>query len=202
MIKSSAIGASLLAALLLFGCATGGTQVTRTASDEVVDLSGRWNDTDSRLTAEYMVESMLSRPWLENFVVDEGKSPVVIVGSVRNRSSEHIETLTFIKDIERELVNSGRVTFVASAAEREEVREEREDQQSQATEETANRLAAETGADFMMQGTITSQTDAIEGQRVTLYKVDMELIHLENNQKVWIDTKEIKKVVEQSKTSW
>ena len=187
--------------LLIGGCATGPT-VTRTAADEVIDLSGRWNDTDSRLTAETMVTSMLSGGWLERFISDEGREPVVIVGSIRNRSSEHIDAETFIKDIERELVNSGRVIFVAGGEARDEVRDEREDQQSNATQATAAALAAETGADFMMQGVITSQTDAIEGKRATLYKVDMELIDLENNQKVWIDTKEIKKLVEQKKANW
>lgn len=190
-----------VAVVLIGGCATGPT-VTRTASDEVIDLSGRWNDTDSRLTAETMVSSMLSGGWLERFTSDEGRPPVVIVGSIRNKSSEHIDAETFIKDIERELINSGRVTFVAAGAAREELRDEREDQQSNATQSTAAALAAETGADYMMQGVITSQTDAIDGKRATLYKVDMELIGLENNQKVWIDTKEIKKLVEQKKNSW
>ncbi len=187
--------------LLIAGCATGPT-VTRTASDEVIDLSGRWNDTDSRMTAETMVSSMLSGGWLERFRSGEGREPVVIVGTVRNKSSEHIDADTFIKDIERELVNSGQVIFVVGGEARKELRDERDDQQSNATQSTAAALAAETGADYMMQGTITSQTDAIEGTRATLYKVDMELISLENNQKVWIDTKEIKKLVEQKKNSW
>jgi uncharacterized protein (TIGR02722 family) len=187
--------------LLAAGCSTSPT-VTRTASDEVIDLSGRWNDTDSRLTAETMVSSMLSSAWLEQFISNEGREPVVIVGSIRNRSSEHIDAETFIKDIERELINSGRIIFVAGGDAREEVREERDDQQSNSTQSSAAALAAETGADFMMQGVITSQTDAIDGKRATLYKVDMELIGLENNQKVWIDTKEIKKLVEQKNASW
>lgn len=192
----------LLAATVIMGGCSTAPKVTRTASDEVIDLSGRWNDTDSRLTAETMVSSMLSSAWLERFISDESREPVVIVGSIRNRSSEHIDSETFIKDIERELINSGRVIFVAGGDARDEVREERDDQQSNATQNTAAALAAETGADFMMQGVITSQTDAIDGKRATLYKVDMELIGLENNQKVWIDVKEIKKLVEQKKASW
>jgi uncharacterized protein (TIGR02722 family) len=187
--------------LLAVGCSSSPT-VTRTASDEVIDLSGRWNDTDSRLTAETMVSSMLSSAWLEQFISNEGREPVVIVGSIRNRSSEHIDAETFIKDIERELINSGRIIFVAGGDAREEVRVERDDQQSNSTQSSAAALVAETGADFMMQGVITSQTDAIDGKRATLYKVDMELIGLENNQKVWIDTKEIKKLVEQKNASW
>lgn len=190
----------ILAIVSLAGCAS--TKVTRTSSDEVIDLSGRWNDTDSRLTAEEIVSDCLNRPWIDDFLAENGEKPVVIVGSVRNKSSEHIEVLTFVKDIERELINSGRVRFVASKIEREEVREERDDQQSNSTEETANALAAETGADYMMQGVITSITDAIEGKKVVKYQVSMELIHLESNEKVWIGSKEVKKLIEQSKSKW
>jgi uncharacterized protein (TIGR02722 family) len=187
--------------LLAVSCATAPT-VTRTSADEVIDLSGRWNDTDARLTAEAMVSSMLSGGWLAKFISSESREPVVIVGTISNRSSEHIDAITFVKAIERELINSGQVVFVAGGEERNEIREEREDQQSSATMATAAALAAETGADYMMQGVITSQTDAIDGKRATLYKVDMELVDLETNQKVWIDTKEIKKLVEQKKASW
>ncbi|MDC7239985.1 MAG: penicillin-binding protein activator LpoB, partial [Spirochaetales bacterium] len=153
-------------------------------------------------TAETIVSDCLSRFWLDDFIAANGERPVVIVGSIRNRSSEHIEVLTFVKDIEKELINSGRVRFVASSTEREEVRAEREDQQSNATEETAKALAAETGADYMMQGVITSITDAIEGKRVVRYQVSMELIHLETNEKAWIGSNEVRKFIEQSKSSW
>lgn len=191
----------ILTLVLIFsGCAS--TKVTRTSTDEVIDLSGRWNDTDARLTAEELISDVLSRVWLENFTSKEGSKPVVIVGTIRNKSSEHIETETFVKEMERELINSGKVRFVASKLEREEVREERVDQQSQATEETAAALAAETGADFMLKGVITSITDAIEGKRVVTYKVDMELIDLESNEKVWIGSNEVKKFIKQSKANW
>jgi len=185
---------------LILGCA--GTKVTRTSSDEITDLSGRWNDTDSRLTAETMVSSMLSHVWLENFTSEKGRKPVIIVGRISNRSSEHIDSVTFIKDIERELINSGQVEFVAGGLAREEIRKEREDQQSHATAETAAALAAETGADFIMQGVIATQTDAISGKRTVLYKVDMELVNLVSNQKAWLGTKKIKKLVEQKKIGW
>lgn len=189
--------------MLLGSCATGsGTTVSRIAADEVVDLSGRWNDSDSRLVAEKMIESLLSSRWLNNFRNEEGRDPVVIVGYISNRSSEHIETRTFTKDIERELVNSGEITFVASSDERLQLRDEKLDQQGNATEESMAALAAETGADYMLTGVFTTQTDAVEGRKVVLYTVDMELIDIETNQKVWIDSKDIKKYIERSKNSW
>ncbi len=185
-------------ALLLGSCTT--YSVSRVSADTQIDLSGRWNDTDSRQVAQDMIDDVLRRPWLVDFVGRAGEKPVVIVGGIRNRSSEHIDSGIFTKDIERELINSGQVRFVASSEEREGVRDERMDQQIQANPETIARLGMETGADFYLGGVITSQTDAIEGKRVISYKVDLELIHIETNEKVWIGSKQIKKYIEQRRS--
>ncbi len=188
--------------LFVLSCAGPTRTVQRVQVDKTIDLSGHWNDTDARLTAEAMVRDVLSKPWLRNFIREHNRQPVVIVGQIRNRSSEHIETDMFIKDIERELLNSGQVKFVASDKERKAVRNERLDQQSYASPETAKQLANELGADFMLQGEITSVTDAFEGQRVVKYQVNLELIDIEKNTKVWIGQKEIKKFIRQKKYTW
>ena len=183
--------------LFLVACGPSRT-VQRTSVDTTVDLSGRWNDTDSRLTAKKMIDGLLDSRWITNFQKEHNRKPVIIVGTIRNNSSEHIQTKIFIKDIERELINSGEVKFVASSDERSEVRDERADQQQYSSMETAKRLANETGADFMLKGVISTQNDYFDGQAVKYYQVDLELINLETNEKVWMDTKKIKKIVEQS----
>ena len=188
--------------VLLFNCAGPSRSVSRMGADEATDISGRWNDTDSRLVAEAMVRDVLSRPWLGNFVEQNDKKPVVIVGNIRNKSSEHIPVDVFIKDIERELINSAQVTFVASQEQREQIREERMDQQSFASMETAKQLANETGADYMMQGAINSIVDSFEGKKTVFYQVDLELIDLESNTKVWRGDKQMKKLIEQNRYSW
>ncbi len=165
-------------------------------------MSGRWNDTDSGLVAEQMVTDLVYRPWLSDFMLDMDKKPAVIVGNIRNMSSEHIQTETFIKDIERELINSGKVKFVATSDERKEIRTERDEQQTFSSEETAKAIAQETGADFMMKGTITSITDAVDGKAAVFYQIDLELINIESNEKVWIGSKEIKKFIAKGKTKW
>ncbi len=192
----------LLPLFILISCSGPVRTVKRVQVDQTIDLSGHWNDTDARLTAKSMVQDVLSRPWLRNFLRQYNRQPVVIVGRIRNRSSEHIETDMFIKDIERELLNSGQVKFVASDRERQAIRNERLDQQSFANPETAKELANELGADFMLQGEITSVTDSFEGKRVVKYQVNLELIDIENNAKVWIGQKEIKKFIQQKKYTW
>jgi hypothetical protein len=110
----------VLASFLVAGC---GTKVTRIDANETTDLSGAWNDTDSRLVAEEMIADALSHPWTSNFAGETGRAPAVIVGTVRNFSHEHINMNTFIADMERALVNSGRIEFVASKIGRASCRE-------------------------------------------------------------------------------
>lgn len=187
-------------AILLPGCKS--TKVERIEVDEVRDLSGRWNDTDSRLVSEEMIADLAKRSWIEEYTAKYGKKPVVIVGTIRNKSSEHIETETFSKDLERELVNNGRTKFVANKFERGELREERKEQQTWSREETQKRLAAETGADYMLQGSIKTIIDQ-EGKRsIKFYQIDLELVHLESNEKSWIGSKKIKKDIKKSRMSW
>ncbi|MBU0475305.1 MAG: penicillin-binding protein activator LpoB [Bacteroidetes bacterium] len=181
----------------LAGCGSSRT-VTRTSTDTTVDLSGRWNDTDSRITAKKMIDGLLESRWISAFAKDNTRKPVVIVGTIKNSSSEHIQTKVFSKDIERELINSGEVKFVASSEERSEIRDERSEQQQYSSMETAKRLANETGADFMLRGVISTQNDSFDGQAVKFYQVDLELINLETNEKVWLDSKKIKKLVDQA----
>src|SRR5512132_3095449 len=151
------VGSLFLAALVMSGCAS--TKVTRVDTASVTDLSGRWNDTDSRLVAEAMIKEAISQPWLGNYTRAKGHAPVVIIGTIANRSLEHINVQTFISDLERELTNSQQVTFVAGRGEREEIREERRDQAVSALEYTQKSPGKEFGADFMLRGTISMIED-------------------------------------------
>ncbi len=178
--------------LFLAGC---GRRVQRVSPGTVIDLSGRWNDTDSRLVAKAMINDCLNHPWLSEFLTKYGKKPVVVVGGIRNLSSEHIPVQTFINDIERAFVNSGKIRVVANAAERLQIREERRQQIDWASPETRKRLRNELGADFMMIGDISSIEDQEGGKKVIFYQVDLELVNLETNEKVWIGTKKIKKYI-------
>jgi len=191
--------AGLFALLVLIGGCSSSPKVTRTSSDEVIDVSGYWNDTDSQMVSEEMIADSLGRVWIDEWRGASGEKPTVIVGSIRNQSSEHINTRTFTKDLERAFVNSGRVRLVASSDERSGLRSERLDQLRNATIDTAKSMGKEIGADFMLIGGINSIVDAAGGKQVRFYQVELELINLESNEKVWIGQKKIKKIVEQSR---
>jgi penicillin-binding protein activator len=182
----------IAAALALGACAT---KVERISPEQVRDLSGNWNDTDSQLVSKEMISDALSQAWLDNYQRAHGKQPAVIVGEIRNLSHEHINVNTFIGDMERALINSGRVEFVASKQEREEIREERKDQDINAREDTRKAMGMELGADFMLKGTMNTILDTEGKEQVRYYQIDLNLISLADNRIVWVGQKKIKKFV-------
>jgi len=191
----------IIGSLLVMACGSS-REVSRIDPETVIDLSGNWNDSDARFVAEEMIADCLSRVWITDFAASNGEKPFVTVGTIRNKSSEHIDTETFTNDFERELINSGQVRFVASRGQRDEIRDERMDQQEHASDETVKQLAQETGADFLLMGSISTITDQIEGRKIVFYQTDLEMINIESNEKVWIGSKEIKKDITQSGKKW
>lgn len=193
------LGLSLFILPFLFACAT---KVQRMDAQEIKDVSGRWNDTDSQMVAQEMIQDCLNSGWYNKTVAKLGKEPVVIVGTVVNDSMEHINTATFVEEIQRALINSGKVEFVASKNERGELRQERLEQDEFASEETRKAFGREVGADFMLSGVLNSIVDSQNKKAVVFYQVNMKLINIETNQIVWNGQKQIKKYVTRSKTSW
>jgi uncharacterized protein (TIGR02722 family) len=192
---------SLISLLLtaLLGLTACGTQVERVDVEETHDLSGAWNDTDSRLVSEEMINDMLSRPWRQDYTNRYRKQPTVIVGTVRNLSHEHVNVNTFVNDIERAMINSGKVTFVASSQERQEIRDERKDQDLHAREDTRKAMGQELGADFMLKGSINTIIDMEGKTQLRYYQVDLNLISLRDNRIAWVGQKKIKKLVKNSR---
>ena len=194
-----AIGACALLIVLLMSGACASTSVSRVDAATTTDLSGHWNDTDSRLVAEGMIKEALSQPWLNTYTGANKKPPVVVVGTVTNRSTEHINVQAFISDLSRELTNSGKVTFVAGKGEREEIREERREQAANALESTQKPPGKEIGADYLLRGSISSILDEAVGTKAIYYQVDLEMVDIANNVKSWFGQKKIKKVVERKR---
>lgn len=191
-----------LVALSMAACSK--TNVSRIDPASVTDLSGRWNDTDSRLVAEELIYQSLTGQWLvRTSDARGGEPPSVIVGTFRNRSSEHIPVGTFVADLERAFVNSGTVTLVAGGTERDELRDERDDQQVNARSDTRARLGQELGAQFILQGELQSIEDqetssrvGSRSEKIVFYQVDARIVDLETNVVVWAGQHKIKKYIE------
>lgn len=177
-------------------------QVDRLDADTSTDLSGRWNDTDARLVADQMIRDALAHPWSDEAQARLQRRPVVVVQAIRNRSLEHIDTSIFIQQLQRALLDSGRVDFVASAAERQELREERRDQDLNASDETRKEMGGEIGADYALGGEISATLDRQKGTSIMSYQVTLKLIDLATNRIAWTSLKKIKKRVQRAEMTW
>lgn len=185
-----------LSALLIFGSVSCNRKVTRISEKEEKDLSGRWNNTDSRLTAEELIKECHAGKWITNHTDKTGgKKPVVIVGFVTNKSHEHIDAETFMLDLEKSFINQGQVKLVQGGQKRNEIRGERADQQTNASESTMKKFGLEMGADYMLQGDINSIVDSYKNKKVVYYQINLQLTDLQSNEVVWIGDKKITKYI-------
>ncbi|MFC2096557.1 penicillin-binding protein activator LpoB [Bacteroidota bacterium] len=184
-----------LVIILTFGCAPK-RQVQRIETDQTIDLSGRWNDSDSKAVSDEMIKQLLHDKWITEYnSQNPDKRPILIVGLVKNKSHEHIDANTFIKNIEKAIIQDGTARLVQAGDKREALRTERVDQQDYASTETAKNWGLEFGADYMLQGTINSIVDTYKKEKIVYYQINLELSHLETNEIVWIGEKKIKKYI-------
>jgi len=117
------------------------------------------------------------------------------VGLVRNKSHEHIDAETFIRDIEKAVIKYQQVILVQAGEKRNELRTEKADQQEFASPESKKKWGKELGADVILQGTINSIVDQYNKEQVTYYQIDIELTDIQTGQIVWLGDKKIKKYI-------
>lgn len=192
----------LVVALGLFFTACSTVRVDRVRATKNIDLSGEWNDTDIRQVSETLTKSALKGSWFSTFSKANKRNPVVIVGRFTNMSSERIDTSIITKKMESALIESGKIVLVSDSAEREFIRDERSDQQIYADPKTTKALAMETGADFMLLGSVKTVVDSEKNRSVKTYYVSAQLVDLESTRVVWLDESTIKKVISRSPFSW
>lgn len=184
-----------LVLLMLFICLSCARSVSRVNPDQSIDLSGRWNDSDSRQVANKMINELMASEKFKEYVKASGKKPAIIVGLVRNKTSEHIDSDNYIKKIELAIYNSGVAELVESATFRDKLREERAQQQDFASAATMSKWGEEVGADLMLFGEMTSETDTYNKKRVVNYITTLFLTDMETNKRIWYGQEEIKKFI-------
>ena len=195
-LAAKTVGALLICSLFLFSCASN-PQVSRVDAGTQTDLSGYWNDTDVRIVCNDLIKACLDSPRVIQEIAQKGRLPVILVGNFRNESDEHIDTAIISRTMEIAIFDSGRANFVAGGDTRAELRTERLDQQGNASEATASALGYETGADFMLTGTVRTIIDRAGGTSTRTYFVSAELTNIETNARLWMaQNSEIKKIIQ------
>lgn len=171
-------------------------KVTRIDPSSEIDLSGRWNDVDSRKVADQMIYDLFQSPSFKSYAQEKNRKPVIIMGLIRNKTSEHIDADNFIKKFEVVIHNSNVADIVESAEFRDKLRVERAEQQDYADPSTIKQWGKELGADVMLFGDMTSETDVYNKKRVVNYITTLYLTDVETNKRIWYGQNEIKKFVQ------
>lgn len=184
---------SLVLMALLISCQT--RTVTRVNPDTQIDLSGRWNDSDSRMVADKMVNDLLTSEKFKDYIKEKGSKPAIVVGLIKNKTSEHIDAANYVKKFELAIYNSNVAELVESDEFRDKLRLERAQQQDFADPATVSQWGKEIGADVMLFGEMTSETDIYNNKRVVNYITTLFLTDIETNKRVWYGQHEIKKLV-------
>ena len=169
---------------------------------EIVD--DRWNETDARKSAEVLINSMLSKPWLRNFrTANPGKNPIVMVSPMENRTDEHIDTKALSESVRDELINSGMVRFV-NAENRDKIAKEIEYQQQSGmvSQQAAKKKGKQISAGYMLNGTISSSVHTQGGLKTVTYQTLMQLTDFETSEIIWSQKYDIKKRFKRSGSGW
>jgi uncharacterized protein (TIGR02722 family) len=200
IMKPTVKAAAVFVALALFASCSSSPKVTRVDADTQVDLSGLWNDTDVRIVCDSLIKACLDSPRVTQELARRGGTPTVLVGTFKNDSDEHIDTSIISSSMEIAIFNSGKLDFVAGGSARNELRAERQDQQGNASEDSATALGYETGADFLLTGSVKTIIDRAGGTATRTYFVSAELTNIETNVRLWMDqNNEIKKIIQTPK---
>jgi penicillin-binding protein activator len=181
-----------IAIALFTGCSR---TVTRVNPDTQIDLSGRWNDSDSRMVADQMIYDLFDSDQFKNYAKALGRKPVIIVGLIKNKTSEHIDAGNYVKKFELVIHNSGVAELVESDEFRDNLRLERAQQQEFADASTVAKWGKETGADLMLFGEMNAETDTYNKKRVVNYITTLFLTNMETSKRIWYGQKEIKKFI-------
>lgn len=196
-----------VAAFLILGLSTAISSCTTTSAeytdpDKAEILDDRWSETDLKKTAEFLVDQVLARPWLKEYKAKRGgKSPVVLVDVIENRTDEVIDTRALTDYVQDELINSRKVRFVSDVSVRKKLLDELKYQNSGAVSTaTAKRTDNQTGADFLLEGAITSSNHSKSGggERTIFYMTTMRLTNIETGEIEWTGKKELKKAFKRS----
>jgi uncharacterized protein (TIGR02722 family) len=188
---------SIVSVLSFSGCSS--YSVKRVSLDTEGGVTSRWTDNDARLTAKTLIRKALRENWLANFKAKHGRRPVVELGQIINRSDQHINTRLFLNHFQDQLLESGKVHFVtANAAHRGEASSERAYQMSHARSSTIHGPDQQTGADYLLTGSINSYVARRAGKTVRMYETHLKAIDLTTNEIVWASEYRVKKIAHQS----
>ncbi len=177
-----------LAVTVVTGCA--GRRVSYQDPTKVETVNEDFGSTDLQGIAQRMVDSLVRHP-----AISGGQRPVVQVSTVRNKTTEHIDTKSITDKIRTALIKTGMVRFTAvSDANREMLENLEYQQQSGAVSaRSMKKVGKQVGTDYLLYGEIDSIVKRESSVSDVYYKFTLNLVDVETGIIEWSDEKEIRK---------
>ena len=183
------------ATLLLAGCQNLSSPVIR--FDRQVNygdakgvelVTNEFGSTDLQMIAEKMTGSLLETG------IFQGR-PTVTISTVKNKTSEYIDTTNVMNSIQTALVKSGKVRFVRSIKEMQAGVDElqRQNQSGLYKQNSTAKIGNMTAARYSMEGELTSIVKQSASTKDVYYKFTLKLFDVEEGTIEWQDEKEIRK---------
>lgn len=159
----------------------------------------RWDYDDLKEVSDYLVSACRESERIENFKKEHKRTPTVILGEIRVKSDEEIDTSQLAKRLQDSLINSGVFDFASDSFERIALRTEKQDQDYHASESTAKTIDNETAADFMLQGNVY----LVKHEKKTIfYSVTVQFHDIERNKIIFSKEFLVKAIAQNTKSNW
>ena len=195
--KLKSAGVLLVAGLLsvsLVGCSK---SIKYGDAAEVETTTTGFGSTDLQQIAAKMVDSVLTFPPVVEITAK--RRPVMFVDTIKNKTTEHIDTESITDTISTKLLRSGKFRFVDMtkvAAVKQQL--DYQSDSGMVNQNAAMKMGQQVGAEYMLYGNLSSIVKRNSSRKDVYYKFTLKLMHLQSGIVEWSDEKEIRKSKEKS----
>jgi len=189
-----------IVALTLTACSN--KSVVRYGDANAVETTNiNFGSTDLQKVANQMADSLLLSPVVGTLTANT--RPIIFVESIKNKTSEHIDTESITDSISTKLLRSGKFRFVDMnrvAAVREQLEFQNNNDMIDAS--TTIAFGQQVGAQYMLYGNLASIVKSNEDKSDVYYKFTLRLLDLKSGLIEWADETEIRKTQGKEMVSW
>lgn len=188
--RFSLIATAIILSAGISGCAN--TKVGYGDAGAVETMTTDFGSTDLQMIAGKMVDSLLTFPPIVD--ITSKRRPVMFVDTIKNKTSEHIDTESVTDTISSKVLRSGKFRFVDMskvAAVQKQLAYQNES--GMVSQSSAMNMGRQVGAEYMMYGNLSSIVKRNGNSKDVYYKFTLKVMHVESGIVEWSDEKEIRK---------
>ena len=195
------VTASISLALIALGGCTNKSVIRYGDATAVETTDINFGSTDLQTVAGQMTDSLLISPVVGTLTANT--RPILFVESIKNKTSEHIDTESITDSISTKLLRSGKFRFI-DMARVAAVQDQLDYQQNSGMVDDSKAIAIgkQVGAQYMLYGNLASIVKSNKDKSDVYYKFTLRLLDLQSGLVEWADETEIRKTKENKFISW